>query len=215
MAKNIRVMTILLVFLMTVSGSLLVPAAAQDETEEPTSTVPNVGRGASGQQVATVTPVAVRNEDGSCMFDWFFSNIDIEACPTGETITSSAAFQRFEYGYMIWTEFNDQIHVMYHTVGEPQWLMAPDPYVEGTPEHDVNWPETPPPQTNQPRLGFGKLWEENDELRHRIGWAAQTWEIVYDARTQVDENGTIYLEEPGGGIFVLPPNEDWQLYIGS
>lgn len=177
---------------------------------------------ASGQDADPTQPAvgrrAVTNDETpppalDCEFMWFFDELEPATCPDGEPFTGEAVFQRFEYGYMIWMQPTDMIYVMHSTQQNPRWLAVPDPYVAGMPERDFSWSEEQPPQSAQPRLGFGALWREDDTLRERIGWAVQQWEFVYEGRVQTAEDGTIYVEEPNGGVFVLLPGaDDWELY---
>lgn len=175
-----------------------------DGTDDPTPT-PEDG--------ATVIDPDVRNSDGTCRFTWFFSTPQPEACPAENAVTSEAAFQRFEYGTMLWTAGDDNILVMFDSQGDVRWIESPDAYVAGMPERDNAWAEPQPPQTVQPRFGFGVLWRTDSALRQRIGWASQKWEFVYDAGKQVAVDGTIYINDPNGSIFeLLPEGEDWRLY---
>lgn len=150
-----------------------------------------------------------------CEYVWFFeedfANIAPPSCPEAEETQTEVAFQQFQYGYMLWTQSDDMIYVMHQTTADPMIETFLDPYVEGEPERDHSWDEPQPPQTIQPRFGFGAVWREQDELRRRIGWAIQGWESVYTGRLQVAVDGTIYIEEASGGVFVLLP-EDWMLY---
>ncbi len=189
----------------------VVLASGEDGT--PTPNAPTVGRRAMNTGTQQETPVY--NEDGSCVYEW---GLDVEAsdCPTDEATAVEAVFQPFQYGYMLWTEPDDMIYVLHHTAAQPRWISAKDAYTSGMPERDNSWSEPQPPQTTQPRLGFGVLWRENNAVRSRIGWAVQEWETVYEARVQSAADGTIYIEEPGGGVFELMPGaDDWKLHSGS
>ncbi len=191
---------------LVVVGSLTVFASGGDE--DPTPTPPPVGRRAimGGDAAPEATADA-------CALEWFFTVPPVTTCPEDEAIESELVLQRFEYGYMVWAQANDIIYVMYHTAPMPRWVAEPDPYVAGMDERDFSWDEPQPPQTSQPRLGFGALWREDDDLRERIGWAVQSWEFVYDGQIQTAEDGTVYLTEPRGGVFELSPiTEDWKLF---
>jgi hypothetical protein len=179
-------------------GVVMIPAQ-----DDPTATM-----GAS-DVVVTATPAPTED----CEIDFFSEVLEPTSCPSADPIETEAAFQRFEYGFMLWTEADDQIHVMHITQGEAMWLRTPDPYIPGTPERDDAWPEPQPPQTVQPRLGFGELWRGNDALRERIGWAVQEWESVYTARVQTTVDGTIYIVGPDDSLFeLLADGTAWHLY---
>lgn len=212
-------MTTLRITVLMIVLTLTMGVGAQDV--EVTSTPgPVIGRqGMAGQNqtpaaLDALDPNDAVNEDGSCRYEWFFDTPEPESCPLAQSLAGNATFQRFEFGYMLWTEPTDMIYVMHSTVGDPAWLAAPDPYVAGAPERDPDWNEPRPELATQPRLGFGELWRSDEALRRRIGWAAQEWEIVYQGQMQTAVDGTIYIQEPSGGIFALPPESDWMLYSG-
>lgn len=145
---------------------------------------------------------------------WFF-NATLPGCPIEGPTTGIGVFQRFETGYMIWLESNDRIYVMYNTAEQPRWQMFDDPYVEGAPERDNAWhtKEQQPPQTWQPRRGFGEVWRQYSDVRFRIGWAVQEWETIYSPRYQLGEDGGISIEGPSGGVFYLEPRgSEWYLF---
>jgi len=138
------------------------------------------------------------------------------ACPQEQPITGHGVFQRFENGYMIWLEHNDKIYVMYQTAEQPRWQIFDDPYIEGEPELDYSWiaKERQPPQTYQPRRGFGEVWRNFDDARFRIGWAVQEWETIYTPRHQRGVDGSVTIEHPDGGFFYLAPRgAEWYLYL--
>jgi hypothetical protein len=146
---------------------------------------------------------------------WWFDSFGPPACPSEQPVTGSGVFQRFENGYMVWLEHNDKIYVMYDTAETPRWQIFDDPYIEGDPELDYAWftYERQPPQSYQPRRGFGEVWRQYDAVRFRIGWAIQEWETVYVPRYQRGEDGSITIEHPDGGLFYLAPRgASWSLY---
>lgn len=194
-----KLKVITLAAIVSLAG-VMVMAQDADPTE------PAVGRRALN---ANETPTPALD----CEFAWFFDHVQPNVCPNDDPVTGEAVFQRFEYGYMIWMQTTDMIYVMHSTQQSPRWLAVPDPYVVGMPERDFSFTENQPPQSAQPRLGFGTLWREDDDLRGRIGWAVQQWEFVYDGHVQTAEDGTIYIDEPNGGVFALLPGaDDWALY---
>jgi hypothetical protein len=137
-------------------------------------------------------------------------------CPQEQPITGHGVFQRFENGYMLWLENNDKIYVLYQTAEQPRWQIFDDPYVEGDPELDFSWiaREQQPPQSYQPRRGFGELWRGREDVRFRIGWAIQEWETIYTPRFQRGEDGSMTIEHPAGGVFFLAARgSDWFLYL--
>jgi hypothetical protein len=205
-----------LVILLLIAMTVGVGADGNDEptpTPDATEEVGAVITEEATEEAATTDEAAPVNDDGTCRYSWFFNVPQPEVCPAENVVTSEAAFQRFEYGAMLWTEGDDNIMVMFDTQGNTRWLEAPDEYVPGAPERDNAWAEPQPPQSVQPRYGFGVLWRTDDRLRRRIGWASQNWEFVYEAGKQTAVDGTIYVSDPNGSIYeLLPEGADWRLY---
>lgn len=172
---------------------------------------------ATGNNPFVEVPTVSRPPANCTSTQWFYTQFAPPDCPVEQPITGSGVFQRFEYGYMVWLEHNDKIYVMYNTANQPRWQIFDDPYQEGAPELDYAWHtyEQQPPQTWQPRRGFGEVWRNFDTVRFRIGWTVQEWETIYTPRYQRGADGTISIEAPDGGVFyLLPRGTDWQLYRG-
>lgn len=146
---------------------------------------------------------------------WFFTQYIPPVCPSEQPVVGGGVFQRFEFGYMVWLAANDKIYVMYTSAEFPRWQIYDDLFEEGMPEIDESWEqrEPAPPQTWQPRRGFGTLWRQFPDLRRRIGWAVQEWELIYEPRLQRGADGSISIEDPSGGVFYLAPRgSNWELY---
>ena len=90
-----------------------------------------------------------------------------------------------------------------------EWLIFEDTFEEGEDEID---PElTPPPDTIQPRRGFGKLWRQNETLRSGLGWGiTQEFGFVTDYEYRsggyLDSDGK-YVPGPGVHVLVSSGNE--------
>jgi hypothetical protein len=102
--------------------------------------------------------------------------------------------QHFEHGLMIWSEWNDQIRVLYGT-DSGTFETAPNTWQPGMPES--NPALVPPAGYYQPKRGFGKLWRENPAIRERLGWAIEAEYAIPQAAEQNaffgDPNSTVYL----------------------
>jgi hypothetical protein len=149
-----------------------------------------------------------------CETSWFFSQPALSLCPLGNALVSTAAFQPFQQGFMIWIQSQDAIYAVYDGSTLPRWQVFRDTYVEGAPEIDVAI--SPPPFTWQPRRGFGEVWRDQPDVRQRLGWAISDKEEPYLAQVQIASDGTIFLVEAGGGIIGLRPGgQGWDRYPGS
>ena len=74
----------------------------------------------------------------------------------------------------------------------------------------------PPPNTWQPRRGFGLLWRGNRAVRDRIGWTIQQWEQPYSVQVQTAQDGSIFISNPSNTIFGLTANGiGWKQYNGG
>ncbi|MGB3716092.1 MAG: hypothetical protein WA996_16830, partial [Candidatus Promineifilaceae bacterium] len=85
-----------------------------------------------------------------CASAYFFEPAP-EVCPNGEPLTSAAAEQPFERGFMVWFEATDAIYVF---DWDGRWQQFEDTFIEGQPENDPAI--IPPPDLYQPVRGFGQ-----------------------------------------------------------
>jgi len=93
-------------------------------------------------------------------------------CPPAATpIVTFAAMQRYERGFMIWTEYNKTVYVMYdgpNTHFSGTFETYPDLWKEGMPETDPAF--APPPGKLQPTRGGGLVWRTYPKVRDGLGW---------------------------------------------
>ena len=149
-----------------------------------------------------------------CQTNWFFDQPVLALCPLGNALVSSAAFQPFQQGFMIWVQSQDAIYAVYEGATLPRWEVFRDTYVEGAPEIDDS--TSPPAFTWQPRRGFGVVWRDHPTVRQRLGWAISAQEEPYMTQVQIASDGTIFLVGAGGGIIGLRPGgQGWERYPGS
>jgi hypothetical protein len=78
---------------------------------------------------------------------------------------------------------------------------------------EVNSGETPPAGLYSPVRGFGKVWLENAEVRHTLGWATaleqgytatEQWAVGPDGRLS-----GVYLTLPGGRVLYIYDSSLW------
>jgi hypothetical protein len=94
-----------------------------------------------------------------------------------------------------------------------------DTYVDGSPEPTPS--ELPPVGFLAPLRGFGKVWNENPQLRARIGWAAQAEQVFSNSVVAQFDRGIAFTEGPGGvyvvydekGLSYKDANR-WSVYVG-
>ncbi len=89
--------------------------------------------------------------------------------PTPVRAQVYVAEQRFEGGWMLWLQPVAQIWLLTVDDGAHVWTARGDSFVDGEAESD---PQIAPPAGKlQPVRGFGKLWREDPQVRHVLGWA--------------------------------------------
>jgi hypothetical protein len=116
-----------------------------------------------------------------------------------EPQTVYAAFQAFDYGYMIWVSDTQEVWVFF---GKDRGSLQG--YALGTyaylPDNPIT--ENPPPGHVKPINAFGRIWGHDVQLRQRIGWPIAS-EQGYIATTQVLDNGQFNLSIPDRRIFKI------------
>ena len=110
------------------------------------------------------------------------------------------AEQRFEGGWMLWLQPNQQVWLLtVNDSDEHLWSVYSDDFVDGDIESD---PEIVAPEgKQQPIRGFGKLWRENLEVRTALGWALED-ELGHTTRYEYHHGGALgannqYMAGPG------------------
>jgi hypothetical protein len=103
------------------------------------------------------------------------------------TVTTNAAYEIFENGFMIWRADTGEIRVFskndvvsFYSQGDYQNL----------PDNPVT--DTPPTARISPINGFGRIWGNNQSIRDALGWAMDT-EKSYQATFHA-----IYVASPDG-----------------
>jgi hypothetical protein len=126
------------------------------------------------------------------------------------------ATQRFEYGLMIWMQFDDRILVLYQDSYSPHWQWLSNAWFEGMQESDPSI--VPPPGYFQPIRGFGKAWREETEVRDRLGWAIEKEYLLENAVFQCDsapKYAQCYVTGPNNVVYTLKPERSgWFLWTG-
>ena len=148
-----------------------------------------------------------------CENTWFMRNRVPADCPREPARSSHATIMQFENGFMLWITELDTIYVLYLSQATPRWQAFEDTFEEGMNEYDPALNIDQPAYTFQPRRGMGLIWRENDALRSRLGWGVAEYEFPFETIVQTGADGSVYLTERHGGLFVLQPGgADWMLY---
>jgi len=145
-----------------------------------------------------------------CLYDWFMAPAPAD-CPAGPPRQTLMAAERFEHGLMLWTQFDDLIHVLYSDGASPYWDALANAWFAGQPEDDPDL--VPPPGLFQPRRGFGVAWRTgyvspSAVVRDRLGWAIEPEFEIPSGHWQCDaapRYARCYVTGPGGVVYVLQP----------
>ncbi|MCL4250220.1 MAG: hypothetical protein KJ065_18875 [Anaerolineae bacterium] len=148
-----------------------------------------------------------------CENTWFMRDHRPTDCARDPGRRSHATFMQFESGFMLWVTQLDTIYVLYLGQSSPRWQAFEDTFEDGMIEYDPALNVDQPPYTYQPRRGMGLIWRERAEVRNRLGWAVAEYEFPFETIVQTAADGTVYIRERHGGLFVLDADgADWLLY---
>ena len=102
-----------------------------------------------------------------------------------------------------------RIYVLYYT--DNTWEQYPDIYNEGDPWRLNEY--SPPPGLEQPIKGFDRVWENNPQVRDRVGWALRGEVGLIGGNYEDYQNGTaLWLSHEGylTAYFLLFKDGTWQ-----
>ncbi len=115
---------------------------------------------------------------------------------------TSAAFQWYERGFMIWRADTGSVIVFWggHTGG--RWTEFPEDQYGPLPDNTLT---DPPPGLVVPVRGFGRVWGNFDYVRDQVGWA-----------TAPEEAYTLFAQSLGGTplTFLLPDGRTVEITRG-
>ncbi|MEJ2747879.1 MAG: hypothetical protein P8183_08210 [Anaerolineae bacterium] len=122
------------------------------------------------------------------------------------SVTTYAAYQEFEHGFMVWREDSGEI------LAFARWPNVVYRFPEASYDHLANnpAPEEPPSGLVKPIRGFGRVWGNFSYVRSRLGWGTIS-EFGYTA------TASIVLGYPNWEQITLPdgapvnflPNNSW------
>jgi hypothetical protein len=151
---------------------------------------------------SSVTPTPV-----ICPYPFFFGMPTDDVCP-GAPVTTNAAYQPYDRGFMIWVADSGDIWV---------FVNAPAPNIFATYAHfnESDYagfadaaPQQPPPGKVQPINGFGRVWYNlthyatGNKISADLGWATAP-ESSYSTTRQAwgrTSHSNVYLSVPNGGV---------------
>lgn len=207
----------------------LPPSKTPTETPTQTRTFTPTARPTLTPNIFVPTPIAIPSFAGivplptaidaapiaqGCSSPWFFTQVVPAVCPLNPPVSSPGSFEQFQNGFMLWVGQQHAIYVLYDSANLPRWQAVNDVFQDGMPDTDPAY-DNAPPNTWQPRRGFGLIWRNNPTLRDRIGWSVMEFETPFTIQVQIASDGTIYMNEPRGGVFSLSADSsEWKRYDG-
>lgn len=144
----------------------------------------------------TATPQPLMCDTG---YDLFFDTHFTTLCAAAPVVTTGAAYQPFEDGFMIWLQSTGAVYAFSSDgalrVAEADYALLPDAF------------EPAPPHLLVPVRGFGRVWQNIAPVRGWLGWAREP-ESGYTAQVQrgfstVDGRPLVYLLRPDGAVIIF------------
>lgn len=178
-----------------------------DGTLPPLKAVSDVGQeGESGQPTPTAIPTDIQPLPTIVPT---FTPVPTEPGPN-PTIQTSAAFQSFQNGFMVWRADTREIWVFYGGNAGVITRFGPGMY-EGMPDNPVG--EEAPAGYIKPISGFGRVWGNYPEVRNGLSWAT-TGEAPYTLTLEqigTSNDGPIYKMTLPSGASVTINGNTWNL----
>ncbi len=136
----------------------------------------------------------------------------VHASPAPRGITTYAAFQKYQNGYMIWRADTGEVWALIDAGFQVRSFLQTS--YESLPDNPVA--EATPAGMVRPVNGFGRVWGNFEDLRAQLGWA-QIQEIGYTATITAVARSAGGLEQftvnfPGGRVIVIRSDHSWQDY---
>jgi murein DD-endopeptidase MepM/ murein hydrolase activator NlpD len=150
-----------------------------------------------------------------CRQTYFFSPAP-DYCPRDATLNTAGAFQPFQSGFMVWLQQpGSATPSIYVFQADGQVRYYPDNWSPDGGPGDTG--ETPPEGLYRPERGFGKVWQEQPQIRQALGWATareSSYQISYQAEARESLPGVAYLTLPDTSIVTMTEAE-WAFFDPS
>jgi hypothetical protein len=153
-----------------------------------------------------------------CPTTWFFEGdldplVPSHLCPKENVVTSQAAYESFENGFMMWVASQNLIGAFWDPMPEDRWwgssVIGKDQWVSSMPDSDPGI--VPPDGLYQPIRGFGLVWRSwtasgEVSVRDILGWAIApefSFEVVYQCSVPRWHEEYCNYQDPYGRIITL------------
>ncbi len=129
-------------------------------------------------------------------------------CPQEIHHDLPASIQNMENGAMLWVDYGGDEQKIYALWTWGRYEDFNDSWDESMPERpNVN----PPDGKYAPIRGFGKVWQDNPNIRNGLGWAIEERERPEVATVQVFDDGRLVWLKQADVVWALGPHDQAQL----
>jgi WD40 repeat protein len=154
--------------------------------------------GAAVNPPPVIVPTSIADAPGvqpsGCVNNFFVAGA--VGCSDASSITTSAAYQGFQNGFMLWLGDTKSILVLYN---DGSGNMYSDTWVNQM----IITNSAPPDGLLTPDHGFGWVWMQNPAIKDKIGWATGV-EVPYSIQYQTGHVDSPGPRPPGLGYYTLP-----------
>lgn len=150
----------------------------------------------------SATPTFETCDPGETFYAAWSPRQDRLGCPQGSVGRRTFTLQDYVGGLMFWSKDTDSIYVLRDRGG---WTSSKNLWQSGEPLYSCAEAE----QASMPRMGFGKVWCEEGEVRASLGAALGLEQADDYAWLQFFEQGVL-IGGFGGRVFVLYDDGGWE-----
>ena len=133
--------------------------------------------------------------------------IEVQAT-SDATVTSYAAYQSYQRGFMIWRADNESVYVFYANDGSSGGSYSVFPINAYRYLPDNPFADSAPAGLVRPINAFGRVWGHNQTVRNGLGWAVET---ERGFNTTIVMTGLVpqTMTLPDGGALLLTQSGQW------
>jgi WD40 repeat protein len=144
--------------------------------------------------IPTTVAITPTTPPSNCVNNFFVAGA--AGCSDGSSITTSASYEGFQNGFMLWLSDTKSILVLYN---DGSGNLYSDTWVNQM----IITDSAPPDGLLTPDHGFGWVWMQNPDIKNRIGWATGV-EVPYSIQYQTGHVDSPGPRPPGLGYYTLP-----------
>jgi len=124
---------------------------------------------------------------------------DNMGCPTEVVRDRPAAIQNMEHGVMLWVDFGEDDWRIFAISAWGWHESFHDTWEAGMADPNVD----PPAGLFAPKRGFGKVWQDNPDVRNNLGWAVEDGERAETVTVQRMQHGMLVWLQSSDMVYAL------------